>query len=160
MCGNYSRAETIWGNTVICISTTNTMRAESKYRISSYSSFHPWILSSLEYFPHLYVLWPLDFQVQKRIVSAETIWGNTVVIEKSKLANIPKTTLDHGQKPFFIREHLYNIHYVLNGVFAQNKEKSTCLYVILLYTCSQYIKCWKYYFKNYLEIDYDIDLGL
>ena len=28
------------------------------YRISSYS-FRPWILSSLEYFPHLYVLWPL-----------------------------------------------------------------------------------------------------
>ena len=25
-----------------------------------------------------YVLWPLDFQIQKRIVSAETIWGNTV----------------------------------------------------------------------------------
>ena len=27
-----------------------------------------------------YVLWPLDFQIQKRIVSAETIWGNTVYI--------------------------------------------------------------------------------
>ena len=25
-----------------------------------------------------YVLWPLDFQIQKRIVAAETIWGNTV----------------------------------------------------------------------------------
>ena len=25
-----------------------------------------------------YVLWPLHFQIQKRIVSAETIWGNTV----------------------------------------------------------------------------------
>ena len=25
-----------------------------------------------------YVLWPLDFQIQKRIVSVETIWGNTV----------------------------------------------------------------------------------
>ena len=25
-----------------------------------------------------YVLWPLDFQIQKRILSAETIWGNTV----------------------------------------------------------------------------------
>ena len=26
-----------------------------------------------------YLLWPLDFQIQKRIVSAETIWGNTVI---------------------------------------------------------------------------------
>ena len=26
-----------------------------------------------------YVLWPLDFQIQKRIVSAEAIWGNAVV---------------------------------------------------------------------------------
>ena len=25
-----------------------------------------------------YVLWPLDYQIQKRIVFAETIWGNTV----------------------------------------------------------------------------------
>ena len=25
-----------------------------------------------------YVLWPFDFQIQKRIVSVETIWGNTV----------------------------------------------------------------------------------
>ena len=29
-----------------------------KYRISSYS-FRPWIISSLEYFPHICVLWPL-----------------------------------------------------------------------------------------------------
>jgi hypothetical protein len=28
------------------------------YHISSYS-FRPWIVSSLEYFPHIYVLWPL-----------------------------------------------------------------------------------------------------
>ena len=28
------------------------------YRISSYS-FRPWIVSSLEQFPHIYVLWPL-----------------------------------------------------------------------------------------------------
>ena len=28
--------------------------------------------------PWPYVLWPLDFQIQKIIVSAETIWGNTV----------------------------------------------------------------------------------
>ena len=27
-----------------------------------------------------YVLWPLEFQIQKRIVSAETIWGNTVYL--------------------------------------------------------------------------------
>ena len=35
-----------------------------------------------------YVLWPLDFQIQKRIVSAETIWENTVFgpIRRSKLA--------------------------------------------------------------------------
>jgi hypothetical protein len=25
-----------------------------------------------------YILWPLDFQIKKRIVFAETIWGNTV----------------------------------------------------------------------------------
>ena len=49
----------------------------TSYRISSYS-FRPWIVSCLEKFPHLYVLWPLDLQAQKRIVSAETIWGNTV----------------------------------------------------------------------------------
>ena len=51
----------------------------------------PHIVSALEQFPPLnsfrtfmyfdlwpYVLWPLDFQIQKRIVSSETMWGNTV----------------------------------------------------------------------------------
>ena len=51
----------------------------------------PHIGSALVWFPPLnsfrtfmycdlwpYVLWPLDFQIQKIIVSAETIWGNTV----------------------------------------------------------------------------------
>ena len=32
-----------------------------------------------------YVLWPLDFQIQKRIVSAETLWGNMVYWKLSKL---------------------------------------------------------------------------
>ena len=41
-----------------------------------------------------YVLWPLDFQIQKRIVSSETIWGNTngplgnTVYESWKATNI------------------------------------------------------------------------
>ena len=26
-----------------------------------------------------YLLWPLDFQIQKRIISSETIWGYTVI---------------------------------------------------------------------------------
>ena len=54
-------------------------KMRSNYRISSYS-FCPWIVSA-----HLctvtfglMVLWPLDFQIQKRLVSAETIWRNTV----------------------------------------------------------------------------------
>ena len=42
---------------------------KKEYRISSYS-FRTLMWP--------YVLWPLDFQIQKRIVSAETIWGNTV----------------------------------------------------------------------------------
>ena len=48
------------------------------YRISSYSlnSFRTFMYCDL--WP--YVLWPLDFQIQKRIVSAETIWENTVYI--------------------------------------------------------------------------------
>ena len=53
------------------------------------------IVSAYEYFPPLnsfctfiycdlwpYVLWPLDFQIKKRMVSAETIWGNTVFFHK------------------------------------------------------------------------------
>ena len=28
---------------------------------------------------HSIILWPLDFQIQKRIVFVETIWGNTVL---------------------------------------------------------------------------------
>ena len=35
--------------------------------------------------PWSYVLWPLHFQIQKRIVSAETIWGNTVDINGNRL---------------------------------------------------------------------------
>ena len=58
------------------------------YRISSYS-FRPWMVSAplftVTFGPMYcdlwsYVLWPLDFQIQKRIVSAETIWGNTVYV--------------------------------------------------------------------------------
>ena len=42
------------------------------YRKSNtFNNFLPWIVSSLEYFPH--------FNFQKRIVSAETIRGNTVI---------------------------------------------------------------------------------
>ena len=48
---------------------------KSTYRISSYS-FRTFMYCDL--WP--YVLWPLDFQVQKRIVSAEIIWGNTVIL--------------------------------------------------------------------------------
>ena len=33
---------------------------------------------ALEKLPHIYELWPFDFQIQKRIISAETIWGNMV----------------------------------------------------------------------------------
>ena len=44
-----------------------------RYRISSYS-FRNFMYCDLWH----YVLWPLDFQIQKRIVSTETIWGNTV----------------------------------------------------------------------------------
>ena len=63
-------------------------RKKNVYRISSYS-FLPGIVSAplctvtfglmyCDLWP--YVLWPLDFQIQKRIVSAETIWENTVYI--------------------------------------------------------------------------------
>ena len=58
----------------------------SMYRISSYS-FRTWIVSSLNIFRTFmycdlwpYVLWSLDLQIQKRLVSAETIWENTVCI--------------------------------------------------------------------------------
>ena len=46
----------------------------SSYSFCSLNSFLSWIVSA----PLAYVLWPLHFQIQKRIVSAETIWGNTV----------------------------------------------------------------------------------
>ena len=44
-----------------------------------------------------YVLWPLDFQIQKRIVSAETIWGNMVIkIEFEKGSLILHLFLNFG----------------------------------------------------------------
>ena len=50
-----------------------------RYLISSYF-FRPWIVS-VRTFMYCdlspYVRWPLDFQIQKRIVSVETIWRNT-----------------------------------------------------------------------------------
>ena len=44
-----------------------------------------------------YVLWPFDFQIQKRIVSAETIWGNTVPENEisSIFHNIPWCNFHH-----------------------------------------------------------------
>ena len=41
-----------------------------------------------------YVLWPLDLQMQKRIVSAETIWGNTVYSVWKLLLNDSKWNLE------------------------------------------------------------------
>ena len=50
-----------------------------------------------------YVLWPLDFQIQKRIVSAETIWGNTVCTN-SFVAWIPISYLwkKYRRSPHFV----------------------------------------------------------
>ena len=45
-----------------------------------------------------YVLWPLDFQIQKRIVSAETIWGNTVSNHKPKIPFFCFPAQIHGDK--------------------------------------------------------------
>ena len=45
----------------------NSFRGQNLLKINS---FLPWLVSSLEYFPHS--------NFQKRIVSAETIRGNTV----------------------------------------------------------------------------------
>ena len=39
------------------------------------------------------VLWPLDFQIQKRIVSVETIWGNTVYVVFLPLLDFSKLIL-------------------------------------------------------------------
>ena len=62
------------------------------YRISSYR-FRP--LNSFLTFMYCdlwpYVLCPLDFQVQKRIVSAETIWENTVVYVPFGQSNMHNT---------------------------------------------------------------------
>ena len=46
---------------------SNTVFSLNSFRTFMYCDFWP------------YVLWSLDFQIQKRIVSAETIWGNTVI---------------------------------------------------------------------------------
>ena len=40
-----------------------------------------------------YVLWPLDFQIQKRIVSAEYIWGNTVSEQSFTANDVPDMTI-------------------------------------------------------------------
>ena len=64
---------------------------KSKHRISSYS-FRPWIVSSLEQFPHIYVLWPLGFQIQKRIVSAYDLFYNTNIFSKKKKKLLKETT--------------------------------------------------------------------
>ena len=62
-----------WKTKDFLISSANAhVMTISRYRISSYS-FRPWIVSSLEYFPHIYVLWPLDFQIQERKVSVD-LW--------------------------------------------------------------------------------------
>ena len=57
-----------------------------KYRISSYL-FPP--LNSFRTFMYCdlwpYVLWPLDFQIQKRIISVENIWGNMVCVYTHQL---------------------------------------------------------------------------
>ena len=58
----------------------------------SEKEFNPQIPYFLIWFPPLksfrtfkycdlwpYLLWPLDFQIQKRIISSETIWGYTVI---------------------------------------------------------------------------------
>ena len=47
-----------------------------------------------------YVLWPLDFQIQKRIVSAETIWGNTVYIMFSWCSELAIFNLLENLSPY------------------------------------------------------------
>ena len=74
-------AETIWGNTVFLNQSYSRVQKSIKYYISRYR------ISSYSFRTFMYCeLWPyvfgfgfgLDFQIQKKIVSLETIWGNTV----------------------------------------------------------------------------------
>ena len=58
-----------------------------------------------------YVLWPLDFQIQKRIVSAETIWGNTVIFSYCISTN---SFLPSIVSPFNSFRGNYSIHEVKN----------------------------------------------
>ena len=51
------------------------------FTFTKQSVFNREIVENMYYDLWPYVLWPLDFQIQKRIVSAETTWGNTVIRE-------------------------------------------------------------------------------
>ena len=48
----------IW-NPLVSMSALCKLEGASEYNCISSYNFTPWIVSSLEYFPHLYVLWPL-----------------------------------------------------------------------------------------------------
>ena len=58
-----------------------------------------------------YVLWPLDFRIQERIVSAETIWRNTVC--KYKQNNNSKWPSDYNswkhQQTLYMRKRSWKV---------------------------------------------------
>ena len=69
-----------------------------------------------------YVLWPLEFQIQKRIVSAETIWGKTV-------CKAPACWTDCESVRLFIFLSIFvvfadSISYENNEILTRNK----CIY--------------------------------
>ena len=74
------------------------------YRISSYS-FRTFMHCDL--WP--YVLWPLDFRIQKRIVSAETIWDNTVFFAKILVLS-SKSYFRDLAFPNFLSHKIQQIH--------------------------------------------------
>ena len=69
-----------------------------------------------------YVLFSLDFQIQKRIVSAETIWGNI---------GTERGVMEVTQMDRQVTEGLYNSYHQVDNVWFDNYYVSTTIIYVL-----------------------------